>query len=118
MTLPANWRTTVSGIGAAIFGFLTILAALPYELGAVANIFPPQWKVRIALYGAIAAAILKVWNSIAQKDKKVTGGTVQQTVSGAVADQGTQTLVDQTVKASIASGDKEVTSEQKKAVNS
>jgi hypothetical protein len=111
----ANWKTTVSGIGAALFGLLTILAALPYEMGDLANLFPPAWKAKIAATAAVAAALLKVWNSVAQKSKEVTGGMVQQTVSGAVADPGTQSLVDETVKASIRSGEP-VTAEQKNAV--
>lgn len=113
----ANWKTTVSGIGAAIFGLLTILAALPYEMGDVANLFPPAWKAKIAAVAALAAALLKIWNSVAQKDRDVTGGTKQQTVSGAVADPGTQTLVDETVKASIKSGEP-VSADQKAAVRS
>lgn len=118
MRLPANWRTTLSAFGAAIFGLLTVVAALPYDLGAVANIFPPEWKANIAIAGAICTTILKVINGICQKDKSVTGGTVQQTVSGMVADPGTQTLVDQTVKASIASDDMGVTQAQRKAAQS
>jgi hypothetical protein len=113
--LGANWRTSVSGIGAAIFGLLTMVAALPYEMGDVANIFPPEWKAKIATASAIATLVLKWWNATAQKDKIVTGGTTQQTVSGAVADQGTQALVDATVTATIQSGES-VTSAQRNAV--
>lgn len=114
----ANWRTSISGVGAALFAFLTMLAALPYEMGEIANIFPPAWKAKIATAAAIATLILKWWNALAQKDKSVTGGLVQQTVSGAVAQPGTQTLVDETIKASIKSGDDTVTSDQKAAVRS
>lgn len=117
MSLPANWRTTASAFGAAIFGLLTVVASLPYELGSIANIFPPQWKADIAIAGAIATAVLKIINGVVQKDKNVTGGLVQQTASGAVADPGTQTLVDQTVIASIKSGEK-VSEEQKAAIRS
>ena len=115
MSLPANWKTTISGIGAAIFSLLSILAALPYENGVLANIFPVEWKPRILQISIVAALILKIWNSMVQKDKNVTGGTTQQTTRGAVAEAGTQTLVDATVRASIESGEN-VTQEQKKAV--
>ena len=83
--LGANWTTTLSGVGAAIFGVLTIVAALPYELGEVALIFPPEWKAKIVLWGAIATLILRVWNAVAQKSKEVTGGAVAQDENGAVA---------------------------------
>lgn len=112
----ANWQTTVSGIGTAIFSILTLLAALPYETGGIANLFPVEWKPTVLAWSAIAAVILKIWNAIKQKDKNVTGGIVQQTVSGDVADPGTQDLVDKTVIASIQSGDQEVTAEQRNAV--
>lgn len=114
INLPANWKTSVSGIGAAIFSLLSILAALPYETGGIANLFPVEWKPTILQISIVAALLLKIWNSMSQKDKNVTGGTTQQTAGGAVADAGTQTLVDETVKASIASGEK-VTPEQKEA---
>jgi hypothetical protein len=70
------------------------LAALPYETGGIAEIFPPSWKQKILVISAIAAFALKVWNSIQQKSKEVTGGSVQQTLTGEVAKSGTQTLVD------------------------
>jgi hypothetical protein len=113
--LGANWQTTVSGIGTAIFSILTGLAALPYTMGDLATIIPPEYKAKVFFWSAIATAVLKVWNSIQQKSKNVTGGSVQQTVNGAVADPGTQSLVDRTVVASIQSGET-VTPEQKQAV--
>lgn len=115
MNIPANWKTLVSGIGAGFFFVLTILAGLPYETGGLAEIFPIDWKPTILTISIIATFCLKVWNSVVQKDKNVTGGTVQQTTHGAVADAGTQTLVDATVKATIQSGET-VTPEQKEAV--
>lgn len=83
--MGANWQTTVSGIGSALFGFLTIMAALPYELGNVALLIPPEYKAKVVLLGSIATVILRVWNSIKQKDKNVTGGNVQQDALGQVA---------------------------------
>ena len=37
---------------------LTVLAALPYQLGDVATIIPAAWKPVIALAGVIASAVL------------------------------------------------------------
>jgi hypothetical protein len=114
--LRANWKTTVSGIGAAICSLLTIVAALPYEAGGVADVFPVSLKPKIMMASAAAALLLKIANSLAQKDKDVTGGSVQQTLGGNLADRGTQTLVDQTVRGTIQSGET-VTPEQKRAVS-
>ncbi len=98
--LGPNWKTTVSGVGAAIFSLLTILAALPYDLGDVATIIPPAWKGKLVTAGIIASLALRVWNSVAQKSANVTGGNVQQTLEGNYAKPGTQTLVDTTLKSS------------------
>lgn len=105
MKLPANWKTSVSGIGAAIFSLLSILAALPYETGGIANLFPVEWKPKILQISIIAALILKIWNSTSQKDKNVTGGSVAQTLDGNIAKPGTQTLVDLTKETSEQSGE-------------
>lgn len=83
--IGANWKTTVSGIGAAIFALVSVLATLPYELGDAGNIFPPAYKAKIAVVGAIAALMLRVWNSFVQKDRNVTGGTIQQDADKNVA---------------------------------
>jgi hypothetical protein len=53
-------KTTLAAYGSAITGLLAFLAALPYTLGDAATIFPPEWKARIAVTSAIAAAILKI----------------------------------------------------------
>jgi hypothetical protein len=84
--LGANWKTTVSGIGAAIADGLTMLAGLSYTLGDAATIIPPYWKPKVFAVSFVAAFIMRVWNSRAQKSKTVTGGVVQQTATGAVAD--------------------------------
>lgn len=97
----ANFKTSVTGIGSALFGFLTILAALPYQLGDVATIIPPNYKAKIFLWSAIATAVLRILNSLQQKDKTVTGGTIQQTSDGSVAGPGlaVSTAVVETIKA-------------------
>lgn len=116
MTLPANWQTTVSAIGTAFMTAVTFLASVSYDQGPIAMVIPVKYKSTITLLAGTAALVLWVWNGIQQKSKNVTGGTVQQTVSGAKADDRTQSLVDQTVIASIKSGDTAVTDEQKDAV--
>jgi hypothetical protein len=63
-----NWKTTISGIGAALTSALTAIAALPYQLGDVATIIPPAWKARVTIAGIIATVILKSINSAVQKD--------------------------------------------------
>lgn len=101
----ANWQTTLSGVGSAFFSLLTILAVAPYQLGDLATIIPPEYKAKVFGASFAAAFILRCWNSVQQKDRNVTGGTVQQTASGAKADEGTQSLVDATLIASKQSGE-------------
>jgi hypothetical protein len=53
-----NWKQ----IAATITSALTILAALPYQLGELATIIPPSWKPTIVAIGLISTTILRVWN--------------------------------------------------------
>lgn len=127
--MNANWRTTLwgtlSAVSAGILGLCVSLsqAAISTKPGDVDPLLnyilysvPSKWRAYITLGAALVTAVAGQRFATNAKSKNVTGGTVQQTVSGAVADTGTQALVDQTVKASIASGDTEVTAEQKAAV--
>src|ERR1022692_1909878 len=95
-----NWKTTLSGIGVALFALLNALALAPTELGDFGMIIPPTWKAKILCVSLGAAFIMRVLNAMHQKDKNVTGGNVQQTLGGDVAPVGTQSLVAQTSKAS------------------
>lgn len=75
--LGPNWRTTLTGWGSAFAGLLAALAAAPYQLGEVATIIPPQWKEKLFAGAAIAAFLLRCWNSSTQKDRNVSGnGTI------------------------------------------
>lgn len=49
-----------TGILADIVAFLTILAALPYELGPVSDILPPEWKKYVATCGVVATLVLRL----------------------------------------------------------
>lgn len=105
----ANWKTTVTG------GLQAVISAI--AMGTLT--FPSDWKnpQQVALFLLVLlGTFFGVKFAMTAKDKEVTGGITQQTVSGEVADPGTQTLVDETVKASIKSGDLKVTPEQKEAV--
>lgn len=103
--MGANWRTSVNGLIETACLIIVGVCVLPAETWQ-------QPKVWIPAVGLIVAKTVK---DFVTKDKNVTGGTVQQTVTGGVAKEGTQSLVDQTVIASIKSGDK-VTQEQRLAV--
>lgn len=85
--LGANWRTTVSGIGTAITTFLFALStiSLTPEAQTVIGFLSPEQKKTVAIGSALAALAFRFWNSVVQKDRNVTGGTTQQTASGAVA---------------------------------
>lgn len=89
----ANWRSSVTGLGTAIFGLLAFVSALPYTMGEVADILPPEWKPRIAIASAIAAAILKALQGGVSKDAVVTGnGTVFEPNKVADANGSNRTL--------------------------
>lgn len=63
-----NWKTTISGILAALTSALTVIAGLPYQLGDIATIIPAVWKTRVVVAGLIATVILRAINSTAQTD--------------------------------------------------
>lgn len=67
-----NWRTTLSGVGAAFFGLLSILAVAPYQLGELATFIPPEWKARVLVVSAVSAFILRLWNANVAKDARDT----------------------------------------------
>jgi hypothetical protein len=46
---------------AALSSMLAIVAALPYELGEVSMIIAPEWKAKIAVAGAIATCIQRIF---------------------------------------------------------
>lgn len=115
MKLPANWKTSVTMIGGTLTGLLTFLSTVSYDQGPIAMIIPMEYKPWVFKIAGLSSLILFILNGIQQKDKNVTGGTTQQTTSGAVADPGTQSMVDQTVIATIQSGEA-VTAEQRNAV--
>lgn len=100
----ANWRTTLTNLLALVFTSATAIAAAPSELDVLPPFLYPYRAKIIAICGVIAFAS-RLLNGQFQKDKTVTGGAVQQTITGNVAEPGTQTLVDETVKATIASGE-------------
>jgi di/tricarboxylate transporter len=54
-----NWKAIASTLVSA----LTILAALPYQLGELSTIIPPNWKPTIVAAGLIATIALRVWNA-------------------------------------------------------
>ncbi len=54
-----NWTI----VGATLTSALTILAALPYQLGDLATIIPPEWKPKVVAAGLIATTVLRIWNT-------------------------------------------------------
>jgi len=104
MKLPANFKTTLTGGLQAIFSALV----------AGTLTFPTDWSnpKQLALFACVViGTFFGISFGLQAKDKNVTGGSVQQTMTGAVAKEGTQNLVDQTLIASKASGE-ELTLEQ------
>lgn len=82
-----SWKTTVSGFGAAIMSFLTILSMVPYELGELSTVIDPAWKARLTLISAIAAFLLRLINSHYTKDRNIHGGNVLVDGQGTVVER-------------------------------
>lgn len=106
--LGANWWTT-------LWGCITVAAAAIVAKPQIIGFLPDSWEPTVSGIALFVGIIAGGTFAAAVKSKEVTGGTVQQTVSGAIAAPGTQDLVDHTIKASIASGEP-VTPEQREAV--
>lgn len=56
---PAT-RLRLVAIAGDVSTFLTIVAAIPYELGAAAEMLPPIWKQRIVAVGVFATLALRL----------------------------------------------------------
>ena len=76
-----NWQTTLTGTLAAVTSLLTALAALPTELGDVAQIIPPDYKAKIFTVGLVSTLALKVINSFVQADAKALSSTADSTAT-------------------------------------
>lgn len=65
-----NWKTTLSGIGAAFMSLIGGLAAFSWDVmpPEMQSLFPPKAKGYIAIASFAAAFLLKCINSIVQKD--------------------------------------------------
>jgi hypothetical protein len=88
-----NWRTSASGIGAALMGLLTWVASLPYNIGTIGGVvdvgalIPPQYKATIALWSGVAACILACIRSMHTKDKVVSGTPATGVIVGRAHDE-------------------------------
>jgi hypothetical protein len=95
----ANWWTTVWG------SITTVSAAIAIKPELIAFL-PDNYEPTVS---GVAVFIFVLSGGVfahGVKSKNVTGGTVQQTASGAPAAPGTQDMVDLTVKATKESGEK------------
>lgn len=50
----------ITGILGDLTAFLSIIAVMPYEFGAIADLFPPDTKKWVAGAGAIATVVLRL----------------------------------------------------------
>lgn len=81
----ANLKTTLTGIGSAVFSILTVMALVPAQIGDLSTILPEKYKGWIIIVGSVGAFGLRIWHSVAVKDAQVTGGTIIQDSQGKVA---------------------------------
>ena len=64
----SSWRTSISGMGAALTTGLTLLAGAPYALGDAATVIPPEWKARIFMWAGGATVLLQLIHARSAKD--------------------------------------------------
>jgi hypothetical protein len=89
----ANWRTTLTATLAALTSTLTVVAALPAQLGELSTIIPEHWKTKVISAGLVATLILRVLNGLVAKDKTVAGnGTAYDPYKVADGHGGNRTL--------------------------
>ncbi len=62
--LKVNWKLALSTFTADASIILAALAALPYSLGDMATVIPPDWKPWIVKVSLIAAALMKLLNFV------------------------------------------------------
>lgn len=62
-------KTTWSGILSGLTAALTMLAALPYDLGQIAEIIPSEYKPYVTGAGIVATFVLRVINAVQQQDQ-------------------------------------------------
>lgn len=60
---PPKWHHSpkVVGVITELSAFLTLLSALPYELGDAASLLPPEAKKYVASIGVFATLALRLW---------------------------------------------------------
>lgn len=95
----ANWWTT-------LWGFITVAAGAITVKPEIIAFLPDSWEPTVSGIALFVSVIAGGVFSVGVKSRNVTGGSVQQTVHGAVAAEGSQPLVDHTVKASMDSGER------------
>lgn len=54
------FKLKLIAIAGDIASFLTLLAAIPYELGPAAEMLPPKWKEWIVMVGVFATLGLRI----------------------------------------------------------
>jgi hypothetical protein len=48
----------------SIVAIVTVLASLPYELGDVATIVPPDWKPTFVMVGIVGLAVSRIAHAV------------------------------------------------------
>ena len=59
-TITIDWLKVAESLG----WLVTMLAAVPYSAGEIANVFPPSWKSTIFWVFGAATVITKVWRAV------------------------------------------------------
>jgi hypothetical protein len=76
-----QWKTTLTGFGAAAVLVLTFLASQPYSNGEIALIIPNEWKPYFVTAGIISAGILAAIRGIVSADASSQRALQEQVAS-------------------------------------
>jgi len=91
----ANWWTT-------LWGWITVAAGAIALKPEVIGFLPDAWEPTIVGIAGFVTVLSGGIFAAGVKSRNVTGGSVQQTLSGATAPEGKQSLVDATLAATPA----------------
>jgi hypothetical protein len=78
MNIKFNWRTTLLSVIQVFLWALFILAFMPYELGQLAEIINPEWKLTVVKISGVAYMLFILIRGSVMADAKVVNGLQEQ----------------------------------------
>lgn len=67
-----NWPVLASELASEAMLGLAVVSALPYTLGDLGSVIPPEWKAKVFLVSASATGVLRIVNAVARAVRAAT----------------------------------------------